>query len=137
MDRLQLQRHRRRFAGLLWPMRFTVLGGTFIVWYELVAPATATIPALAIGAAFAAAAILLEVYLTALLRHSSFRNIAVWRILIADRLLSNPGEAFVDQPRPQMPGSTRGRAPQQLPGGEEYVEGEAWDDDETGDAHLD
>jgi hypothetical protein len=132
MEQRLLERHRRRFEGWLWPMRLLVFVGTFFAWYELLLTKTPIATALLSGAALAAAAITIEVGLTAWLRRQHPREVAIWRLLIIDRLLSNAGEALADQPRAQMESSDevrqRPRARPRLSSGDaEYVEGEAWE----------
>lgn len=104
MEREQLLLERktgkRARTYLLWPMRLVVYGGTFVFVAFLLAPRLTSYIAILIGGLLAASSIVLETWLTAHLRARKTREVGIWRLLFIDKLLSRPGEAYVDQ-KPQ------------------------------------
>lgn len=92
---------RKRSTRVLWPMRAVVLVGAFVLCVYVVYPGLGDpIAGLLVSAVLAAAAISLEVLLTARVREQSLRDIVIWRLVMLDKLMSKPGESMADQQSP-------------------------------------
>jgi hypothetical protein len=129
MDQQQLQRRRRNFEILLWPLRLVLVVGVFVIWLKLLFQSLPTAESLPLGALTAAIIITFEVYLTARIRGRSLRDVAVWRLLMLDHLLSRPGDTLRAPAQEQAQLTS---APPSTPSAdtEDVIDSEAWDDED-------
>jgi hypothetical protein len=127
METKLLERERRNLERLAWPMRALVLVGAYLLTTRLVWPALPFAAGMAAGGVIAAAAVCAEVACSARLRGQKFSQLAAWRLVMLDHLLSAGKPVARSRPRADAPAAPRRAPVAELGPGEafEVIDGDA------------
>jgi hypothetical protein len=127
MEQKQIGRYRRYYTAFLWPIRLVLFAGAFYISWFVIYLHLPVYLGLPLGGVVAALTLALEVYITARLRHRPFRQVALWRLMVLDHLLSRGSEDSLSNQARQGQFAPA-KEPRALLDEGEIIEAEAWEE---------